>query len=299
MVSRTYSRAGQTFHIPVAPIIDMPTYELFVKMREENTTYPKDRKKNDYLLAGHLKCACNLTWRARTAAHRRSRKGEWVERKTPISTYFCPQPHKELRLPDCPKSVSAKHAEAQVWEKLYEFVMNPDFLLAQAKELVHELQQNYEYLQKTQKQLIEELEEQFIYRQQVITEARKARRDDDEFDEQMRGLYEIEEQLKRKLAVAEQEMDTYVGMDWGAKINDYVADLQAGIEELNSAAPQTPEEQHRNFLLKKELVDELVVEAIIDGKRDIQVQFRAKIIDLAVSKRILDFPNDGEIVVRL
>ena len=61
----------------------MPTYELFVKMREENTTYPKHRKKNDYLLAGHMKCACNLTWRARTAAHRRSRKGEWVERKTP------------------------------------------------------------------------------------------------------------------------------------------------------------------------------------------------------------------------
>jgi hypothetical protein len=46
-------------------------------------------------------------------------------------------------------------------------------------------------------------------------------------------------------------------------------------------------------------VDELVEEAIIDGKRDIQVQFRAKIIDLEVSKRILDFPNDGEIVVRL
>ena len=86
--------------------------------------------------------------------------------------------------------------------------MNPDFLLAKAKELVHELQQNYEYLQKTQKQLLEELEEQFIYRQQIITEARKARRDDDEFAEQMRGLYEIEEQSKRKLAVVEQEMDT-------------------------------------------------------------------------------------------
>jgi hypothetical protein len=77
--------------------------------------------------------------------------------------------------------------------------MNPDFLLAQAKELVHELQQNYEYLQKTQKQLLEELEEQFIYRQQVITEARKARRVDADFDEQMRGLNELEEQLKRKL----------------------------------------------------------------------------------------------------
>jgi DNA invertase Pin-like site-specific DNA recombinase len=296
---KTYSRAGLTFHIPVEPIIDMPTYELFVKMREENTTYPKHRKKNDYLLAGHIKCACNLTWRARTAAHRRSRKREWVERKTPISTYFCPQLHKELRPPECPKSVRAKRAETQVWEKLYEFVMNPDFLLAQANELVHELQQNYEYLQKTQKQLLEELEEQFIYRQQVITEARKARRVDADFDKQMSGLYEIEEQLKRELSVVEQKKETFIGMDWGTKVNEYVTDLQAGIEEMNSATPQTPEEQHRNFLLKKQLVDELVEEAIIDGKRDIKVQFRAKIINLEVSKRILDFPNDGEIVVRL
>lgn len=202
-------------------------------------------------------------------------------------------------MPDCPKSVSAKHAETQVWEKLYEFVMNPDFLLAQAKELVHELEKNYEHLQKTQKQLLEELEEQFIYRQQVITEARKARRVDADFDEQMHGLYEIEEQLKRKLAAIKQKMDTYVEMDWEAKVNDYVEDLQAGIEELNSAVPQTPEEQHCNFLLKKELVDELVEEAIIDGKRDIQVQFRAKIFDLAVSKRILDFPNAEEIVARM
>ncbi len=38
---KTYSRAGQIFHIPVAPIIDISTYELFVKMREENKTYPK------------------------------------------------------------------------------------------------------------------------------------------------------------------------------------------------------------------------------------------------------------------
>jgi len=105
--------------------------------------------------------------------------------------------------------------------------------------------------------------------------------------------------LKRKLAAVDQKMDIYVGMDWGTKVNEYVADLQAGIAELNSAIPQTPEEQHRNFLLKKELVDELVEEAVIDGKRDIQVQFRVKIIDLAVSKKILDFTNDGEIVVRL
>lgn len=50
---------------------------------------------------------------------------------------------------------------------------------------------------------------------------------------------------------------------------------------------------------RKQLVDELVAEAMIDGKRNIQVEFRAKTMDLAVSKQLLDFPNDGEIVVLL
>jgi len=296
---KKYSRAGQIFHISVAPIIDMPTYELFVKMREENKTHPKHRRQNDYLLSGHLKCACNLTWRARTAAHRRSRKGEWVERKTPISTYFCPQPHKELRSPECSKSVSAKHAEMQVWGKLYQFAMNPDFLYSQAKELVKQLQQKYEHLQKEQQQILEELEKQFVKRQQVITEARKTLRDDSDFAEQMCELYKVEERLKRRLATLEQEIDTYARLDWEEKVREYVTDLQAGIEELNNIIPQTPDEQRRVFLMKKQLVDELVAEAMIDGKRDIQVEFRAKIMDLAVSKQILDFPNGGEIVVRL
>ena len=159
-----------------------------MKMREENKTHPKHRRQNDYLLAGHLKCACNLTWRARTATHRNSRKGEWVERKTPIGTYFCPQPHKELRPPECPKSVSAKQAETQVWEKLYEFVMNPDFLYAQARDLVRQLRQRYEHLQKEQQEILEELEKESAKRQQVITEARKKMRADAVFDARMREL---------------------------------------------------------------------------------------------------------------
>lgn len=83
----------------------------------------------------------------------------------------------------------------------------------------------------------------------------------------------VEERLKRRLTALEQEMDTYARLDWEEKVNGYVADLQAGIEELNKAIPKAPEEQHRVFLLKKQLVDELVAEAMIDGKRDIQVEF--------------------------
>ena len=111
--------------------------------------------------------------------------------------------------------------------------------------------------------------------------------------------YIVEERLKRRLIGIEQEMDPYARLDWEEKVKEYVANLQAGIRELNKAIPKTPEEQHRVFLLKKQLVDELVAEAMIDGKRDIQVEFRAKIMDQEVRKKLLDFPNDGEIVVRL
>jgi DNA invertase Pin-like site-specific DNA recombinase len=296
---KTYSRAGQTFQIPVTPIINISTYELFMKMREENKTYPKHRRQNDYLLSGHLKCVCDLTWRARTATHRNSRKGEWVERKTPISTYFCPQPHKELRPLECPKSVSAKQAETQVWKKLYEFVMNPDFLYAQARDLVKQLQQRYDHLQKDRGQILEELEKESAKRQQVITQARIKMRADAEFDARMRELYIVEERLKRRLTALEQEIDPYVRLDWEEKVKEYVTDLQAGIEELNKTIPKTPEEQHLVFLLKKQLVDELVAEAMIDGKRDIQVEFRARIMDQEVRKKLLDFPNGGDIVARL
>jgi len=115
----------------------------------------------------------------------------------------------------------------------------------------------------------------------------------------MRDLYAVEERLKRRLTALEQEMDPYARLDWEEKIKKYVADFQTGIRELNKAIPKIPEEQHRVFLLKKQLVDELVAEAMIDGKRDIQVEFRAKIMDQAVSQQLLDFPNAGEIVARL
>jgi len=177
--------------------------------------------------------------------------------------------------------------------------MNPDFLHAQARDLVKQLQQRYEHLQKDREQILEELEKESAKRQQVITEARIKMRADAVFNARMRELYAVEERLKRRLTALEQEIDTYARLDWEDKIKSYVVNFQAGIIELNNAILKTPEEQHRVFLLKKQLVDELVAEAMIDGKRDIQVEFRAKIMDQAVSQQLLNFSNNGEIVVRL
>jgi DNA invertase Pin-like site-specific DNA recombinase len=70
------SRDGETFQLPVEPILDIPTYELFKTQREKNKTNSPQQIRHDYLLSGHLKCSCNLTWQAKTATHRRSRNGE-------------------------------------------------------------------------------------------------------------------------------------------------------------------------------------------------------------------------------
>ena len=277
---KLHSRSGETYQILIEPILDIPTYEVFIKMRAENQTHPSQRIQYDYLLSGHLKCACNLTWRARTATHRRSRKGEWIERKTPIGTYFCPQPHHELRPASCPKSVSAKSAEAQVWKSLCEFVMDPAFLLARAKRLVHQIQQNRSLSQQNLQRVRDEQLAGTKERQEFITHALVTRMDDDEFGGKMAVYYEKEAQLKRRETAIQEEMNTYADLDFDARVNVYVKDIQAGLEELNSANPQTSEERHALFFMKKRLVDTLVEEVMIDGNRQIQVKFRADLVNL-------------------
>jgi len=69
--------------------------------------------------------------------------------------------------------------------------------------------------------------------------------------------------------------------------------------EIEKKTKPVQKEWHCIFFLKKQLMDELLAKAIIEGGRNIKVEFRAKIIDLAVNKEILDLPNSGAIAARL
>jgi hypothetical protein len=50
--------------------------------------------------------------------------------------------------------------------------------------------------------------------------------------------------------------------------------VQSEMNELIHANPQTPEERHQVFLLKKRIVDTVLEEVRIDKKREIHVMFR-------------------------
>ena len=269
------SRDGEIYQIPVEPIIDIPTYEFFKTQRAKNKTNSPQQIRHDYLLSGHLKCSCNLTWQAKTASHRRSRKGDWIERKTPIGTYFCPQPHKELRTSDCPKSISTKQAEAQVWEKVSEFITNPDYLLAEAEAKVSRLQKDFEQMQQKELRLQAEIKKLNDERQEFITKARKERMPDEEFFPQISALYDKERGIQRRLTTIERIKEDFTKLDLGEQIKKYVAELQSEMVELIHANPQTSEEQHQVFVLKKRIVDTVLEEVRIDEGRAIHIKFRS------------------------
>jgi len=269
------SRDGETFQIPVEPILDIPAYELFKMQREKKKTNSPQQIRHDYLLSGHLKCSCNLTWQAKTATHRRSRKGEWIERKTPIGTYFCPQTHKELRPLDCPKSISAKQAEAKIWEKVSEFITNPACLLAEAEAKVSRFQKDYAQMQQEGIRLHKELKRLNDERQEFITKACKERMSDEELTPQINALYEKERGVQRRLTTIERTKDDFTKLELEEQIKKYVAELQSEMVELIHADPQTPEEKHQVFLLKKRIVDKVLDEARIDENREIHIKFRS------------------------
>jgi DNA invertase Pin-like site-specific DNA recombinase len=275
------SRDGEIYQIWVEPIIDIPTYELFKTQREKNKTNSPQPIRHDYLLSGHLKCLCNLIWQARTATHRRSRSGEWIERKTPIGTYFCPQPHKELRHTTCPKTVSAKQVESQVWEKVSQFITDPDYLLAQAREKVVQLKRDYQQMQQDELQLQEEIKKLNTERQEFITKARKVRMSDEEFTPQISEHYDKELRVQRKLTAIEQAKDAFTKLDLEEQVKKYVAELQSEMVELIHANPQTPEERHQVFLVKKRILNTVLLEARIDKDREIHVTFRTDLLNQA------------------
>ncbi len=111
-------------------------------------------------------------------------------------------------------------------------------------------------------------------RQEFITKARKERMPDEEFTPQISALYDKEKGVQRRLTTIERAKDDFTKLDSGEQIKKYVAELQSEMDELINADPQTSEERHQMFLLKKQIVDRVLVEVRIDENRAIHLKFR-------------------------
>jgi DNA invertase Pin-like site-specific DNA recombinase len=285
------SRQGEKFEIPIDPIIDVATYERFAQVRAKNKTYPARRLDYDYLIGGVLYCACNHKWGARTQKSRKNRRGELVARKTITGIYFCHQTHKDLISPECPRHIGAKKADAQAWQKICEAVDKPQYLLAQARKLVEQLRASADTLHEDQARLENEIEALTTERQWLITQARKGSITTADMEYQLGAMTLQEVSLKRELSSLGQAININTLNDWEAKINEYLADLRAGIEALKNAAPQDEEERHNLFLLKKQIVDTLVERITITKDRVLKVEIRLNLLGILEEESGSDDPS--------
>lgn len=74
---------------------------------------------------------------------------------------------------------------------------------------------------------------------------------DEELTPQMNALHEKERGVQRRLTAIERTKDDFTRLDLEEQIKKYVTELQSEMIELIHANPQTPEERHQVFVLKK------------------------------------------------
>jgi hypothetical protein len=101
---------------------------------------------------------------------------------------------------------------------------------------------------------------------------------DEEFTPQIREHHDRQLRVQRRLTAIEQEKNAFTQLNLEEQVKKYVAELQSEMTELIHANPQTSEERHQVFLLKKRIVDTVLAEARIDKNREIHVRFCANFL---------------------
>lgn len=188
-----------------------------------------------------------------------------------MGVYFCRQNHKDLVSPDCPRHIGAKKADEEAWEKICRALDKPEYLLSQAIDLVDQLRANASNLHEERDRIEKQLQRINHDRQWAITQAREGKFTTNDMEQQLATLTLQEISYKRDLAALGQTININALNNWEAKFEEYLADLQSGVVELKEAAPQTDEERHKVFLLRKKVVDTLVEEVKINRNRELDV----------------------------
>mgnify|MGYP002475944514 CR=1 FL=1 len=277
---KVQTRCGEAFKIPIPQIITMDTYQKFIAMREANKKHPAHNLKRDYLIMGLLYCKCGRKWGARSRVYRRNRKGVTIERKTTIGNYYCTECHEEVIHPECPRSIGSKKADAIVWRKVSEALDRPEVLLAGARQCINDLRQQAESILADRDRIEKDLDALVMARQWVITQARKGGITQEDMDYQLGALTIQELSLKRDLVECGDIVRLAELGGWEDKAREYLADIRAGLDWHNKAAPQSEDERREMFDEKRQIVKTLVKRVSITKDRDLEVTFQLNIMGL-------------------
>jgi chromosome segregation ATPase len=234
-----------------------------------------------------------------------------VPRKSLYPTYYGKHEYEETTHPDCPRTIGGRTADEYVWSKVCEILAQPDVLIGEAQKHVENLRQQWADSQAEKERLEKELEAALTERQWVITQARKGRIKDSDMDTQIASLDIQETEIKRELNSLKAAVELQALEDWEAQVREYLANLQAGVESLNTP-PQNDEEAQQQYEDKRRIVQTLVERVQIGKDRELKVTFKLDVIaaikqlanfcenwQVGICSRIPDLTNSGRVRVTL
>jgi len=273
-------REGDRFEMQIEPILDTRTYEQFLQARPNAPIARPAAVKEFALIKGLLYCACGYRWQPRsTQSHAPKKPGVWVKRREIKGVYFCPCNHEDIRSPECPGSISRVEADREVWRQVGNAVGHPETLLDGARSLVDELIKEAGSLDTNKERVHKELENLFLNRQWTITQARIGSMSEEEMERTLDEYSRMEVSLKSELSNMQKRIDERLLIDWEAKVQEYLADLSVGIQDLSDLSV-SEEEWLKTFDMKKKIVQLLVERVTIDVNRQLTVTIRLNLMEL-------------------
>lgn len=131
-----------TADIPVPAIIDEKLFERARAQLDANFALCQRNKKNEYLLAGKIRCICGKLRGGEGTLH-----GKHLYYRCTDRTLSFPLPHtcKE-------KGISARVADGLVWKRIAELMSSPELLLKQAERWINDKQTSAKYVSVDAKQ---------------------------------------------------------------------------------------------------------------------------------------------------
>lgn len=292
--TKVQHREGDRFEMHINPILDAKTYERFLEMRGKPVKPAPPEMKQYSLLRGLLYCECGYRWQPRGAtSHMRQANGEWARRKTINGVYFCPCDLEELLSPECPRTISRREADREVWRQVCDVINHPDILLDQARILVADLRAELNAGNTDRERIQKELENLFFNRQWTITQARKGSISEEEMEHTLNEYSQLEVRLKNELSSMQKVIDKRLLVDWEAKVLQFLGDLQEGIQALSTEST-SEEDWLESFELKKQIIQLLVERVTIDIHRQLTVTIHLNLLGL-LEESIENDGNSGEL----
>lgn len=206
--------------------------------------------------------------------------------------YFCPCNHEELRSSDCPGSIPRVDADREVWRQVCNAISHPEILLESARNLVAETLDEANACDTSRERIQKDLENLFLNRQWTITQARIGNISEEEMERTLNEYSQLEVGLKSELSSIKKRIDERLLVDWEAKVREFLADLEVGIQDLSDLSV-TEEHWLETFDLKKKIVELLVERVTIDANRQLTVTIRLNLMEL-LQENLKDDGNPGE-----